>query len=121
MKILFFGGRLTATPILSRTYSGLCLEKARERGLLAKAQKVADLLNGVILTCIEQHFGAGGEKVCNPFFRTDAGVFLDRLGEVLRGKTADAGIESHFVRLPMVLDDGLVEAVEQLLVGRKAV
>lgn len=38
---------------------------------------------------------------------------------MLRGKTADAGIEGHFVRLPMVLDDGLVEAVEQLLVGRE--
>lgn len=63
MKILFFGGRITATPILSRTYSGLSLEKARKRGLLAKAQKVADLLNGVILTCIEQRFGAGGNEI----------------------------------------------------------
>ena len=85
MKImLLFFGATTTTSILPRGHSGLSLEKARERGLLIKTKKVADLLDGVVFTGIEQHFGAGGEEVGNPSFRTDAGVSFDNLREMLR-------------------------------------
>ena len=85
MKImLLFFGATTTTSILFRGHPGFSFEKACERGLLAKSKKIADLLDGMVFTGIEQHFGAGGEEVGNPSFRTDAGVPFDNLGEMLR-------------------------------------
>ena len=50
MKTISLLGSTPATPIFPRGHSDLPFEKARKRGLYIKTKKIADLLDGVVIT-----------------------------------------------------------------------
>ena len=97
----------------------VALEEAAEGGLLREAEVVGYLLDALLALGAQQPFCLHHHVAVDPLRGGEAGGALDDGGEILGCQGEQVGVELHLAALAVVVDDGLVETLEQLVVQQQ--
>lgn len=104
-------------PVLRWRKARLLLEETTKGGLFGEAHQVGNLLDGEVALLLEHCLGLKYDVAVDPLASRDARLLLDERGEILGREVEHAGIEAHFARLTVVLDDSIVELLRQKMAG----
>ena len=92
-------------PVLFGRHSRVCLEVAREGGLLGEAKLAADLVDVEVGIVAEEELRLGDDVLRYPVADSDARGLAYHRAEVFWREVLPHGIEAHFAALAIVLHD----------------